>query len=73
MGLFDWPITKKMLTIFGHSENSHIVFLWANYIGYKRRTLGAMDMGTKCGAIGNTHFQKKKKNKIPIALLWLSQ
>jgi len=52
-----------MLTIFGHSENSHIVFLWANYIGYKRRTLGAMDMGTKCGAIGNTHFQKKKKKK----------
>jgi len=50
-----------MLTIFGHSENSHIVFLWANYIGYKRRTLGAMDMGTKCGAIGNTHFPKKNK------------
>jgi len=25
-----------------------------------------MDMGTKCGAIGNTHFKKKQNSNRPI-------
>jgi len=60
-----------MLSIFGHSKNRHIVFLWANYIGYKRRTLGQWIWG-QSGVLLGTPISKNK-NKNPIAVLWLNQ
>jgi hypothetical protein len=65
MGLFDWPITKKMLSIFGQLQKIDILFfLWANYIGYKRRTFGQWK---------HTFSNNNNNNKISIALLWLNQ
>lgn len=36
---------KKCYQSLGTPKIGHIVFLWAHYIGYKRRRLWAMDMG----------------------------
>jgi hypothetical protein len=59
------PSPKKCYQSLGTPKLDILFSFGANYIGYKRRTLGN-GYGTKCGAIGNTHF---KKIKNPIAFI----
>jgi hypothetical protein len=52
---------KKCYQSLGTPKIGHIVFLWAHYIGYKRRRLWAMDMGQSVVLL-RTEISKKNKN-----------